>query len=392
MINQTSAMLSENPDQSEDLEPLVTPIPRIRVLHLTFNMGYGGTEQVIRQLVRHLDPTRFESEILCLDGTVGSLGESLRSEGYVVESLQRKPGLDTRLIKSLRRWIRDHDIQVVHCHQYTPWTYGWLAHWGTGCRLVFTEHGRFYPDKYRFKAALLNLVMAATTPHVVAISAATRQALRRYEFVPAKRVQVIHNGIAGVSCSLEKRLALKTSLGLTDEHQVIGTVARLDPVKNQVLMIEAVARLRDAYPNLRLLLVGDGPSRLELEARVQQLQLQKRVIFTGYQAEPGPYLAIMDLFLLTSLTEGTSMTLLEAMSLGTPPIVTDVGGNPEIVSTPEFGALVPSNDFSALAEAIDHLLQSPERRQRIAVAVRQRFATLFAIDTMVRGYALLYEQ
>ncbi len=384
-MNLRSKLPSKEPEQQG------VSLSRTRVLHLTFNMGFGGTEQVIRQLVRHLDPSRFEAEILCIDGAVGPLGDALRSEGYVVESLQRQPGFDAQLVKSLRRWIRDHDIQVVHCHQYTPWTYGWLAHWGTGCRLVFTEHGRFYPDRYRLKALPLNLIMAVTTPHIVAISAATRQALRRYEFVPAKRVQVIHNGIAGLNCAPEELLRLRESLGLTPDHQVIGTVARLDPAKNQVLMIEALAKLRDANPNMRLLLVGDGPSRSELEARARQLQVEDRVIFTGYQSAPGPYLAIMDLFLLTSLTEGTSMTLLEAMSLGTPPIVTNVGGNPEIVPSSEFGALVPSNDIGALTEAIDHLLQNPEQRKQIAQAVRQRFTTAFAIEIMARRYASLYE-
>ena len=168
----------------------------LRVLHVTFNMGIGGTEQVIRQLVTGFNPQEVYNEILCIDGYVGPIGEDLKARGIRVSAVKRNPGFDRSLIKAIRGHLKAGSFDIVHCHQYTPYLYGWLAARLTGCKVVFTEHGRFHPDRYRYKAALINPVIAMMTPAIVAISSATRDALSRYEFIPKRKIQVIYNGIA----------------------------------------------------------------------------------------------------------------------------------------------------------------------------------------------------
>ena len=223
---------------------------RIRILHITFDMGFGGTEQVIRQLINHLDPDRFECEIACIDGEPGEIGQQLaRDKGIVIHARQRTPGFDTALVRWLHGIIKTGRFDVVHGHQYSPFLYGWLAHWLTGARVVFTEHGRFHPDRHRKKARFINPFIARTSQALVAISGATRDALGEYEYMPVSNIQVIYNGIEPLSLDSGRTTQIKAELNISPDEIVIGTVARLDPVKNQALLLTATRRLRDeGYP------------------------------------------------------------------------------------------------------------------------------------------------
>lgn len=363
-----------------------------KILHITFNMGFGGTEQVICQLVVNLPAAQFSNEILCIDGEVGRLGETLKSEhGITIHTLQRQPGLDWRLALKIRRLILEGGFDIVHCHQYTPWFYGWMARLCTRVKLVFTEHGRFYPDKHRRKAWLVNKIMARSTDGIVAISEATRNALTEFEYLPLRRIHVIYNGIEPLMSDANAGEKVKRSLGIPEDAFVVGTVARLDPVKNQRMMIEAVHALRQSQPRIYLLLVGDGPARKELEDLSSHLGIRERVIFTGFQNQPVTYLRAMDVFLLTSDTEGTSMTLLESMSLAKPSIVTAVGGNSEIVVANRTGLFIKAGDAKELAARIKVLQHDPSTRETLGEEAYQRFLSSFSAAIMTRKYQELFK-
>ncbi|XKH00686.1 glycosyltransferase [Marinobacter nauticus] len=364
----------------------------VRVLHVTFNMGIGGTEQVIRQLITGLDPEKVTSEILCIDGQVGAIGEQLRESGIPIVAVQRRPGFDRSLIRIIRTRLRKGNFDVVHCHQYTPWVYGWFAALGLPVGVVFTEHGRFYPDRYRYKAALVNQAMARTTRAMVAISEATRQALSRYEFLPRSRIQVVYNGIAAMQPDRARLAVLRAELGIPDQAFVMGTVSRMDPVKNQSMMLRAFHRFLQQCPEGWLLVVGDGAERESLQSLAGELGIGERVSFTGSVSQPAHHMALMEVFLLSSFTEGTSMTLLEAMSLGIPAVATNVGGNPEIVRDGLNGMLVPVDDEQAFAEAMIGLWQEPGTRLQLGQGARTRFDERFSREVMVNAYQEIYRE
>lgn len=372
-------------------DPCSQQLPKA-ILHVTFNMGFGGTEQVVRQLVMHLPKNQFNNEVLCIDGEVGEIGQRLEAEqGITIHTLIRQPGLDWRLVLNIRRLIIQGGFDIVHCHQYTPWFYGLLGSLGTGVKLVFTEHGRFHPDKYRRKAWLFNRVMAKVTHALVAISKATRDALVEFEFLPRNDIAVIYNGIEPIIPDYGRVGEIRSGLGITAEDIVFGTVSRLDPVKNQRMMLEAFSLFCAQHGNCRLLMVGDGPDRSMLEGYAQKLGIEGKTVFTGFQSNPVDYLDAMDVFLLSSHTEGTSMTLLEAMSISKPCIVTQVGGNPELVRDGMNGLLVPTNDPAAMSAAMARLADDTALRAELGEHARTIFSSEFSAKKMAAQYVGCYQ-
>lgn len=362
---------------------------RIRIVHVTYDMGIGGTEQVIKQLIMGLDKAVYDCRVLCLDGQIGHLGMQLQEQGIDVDVLQRQPGLDLSLIMSIRDLIRIHQVDILHCHQYTPYSYGILAALMTNVRVIFTEHGRFHPDRYSWKRRIANPLLNLATEAVTAISEATRQALIRYEWFPARSVSVIYNGISDRTAAIASRED-RQSLGLTEELVVFGTIARLDSIKNHRMMIEAFSMVHKQQLKTRLLIVGDGPERDALEQYANTLDVRYAVIFTGFQIDTPRYLTLIDIFLLSSFSEGTSMTLLEAMSCSKPCVATAVGGNVELLEHSVNGLLSKSADVDDFAQCMLSILTDPDMKESLSRNARQTFLEKFEVGFMIDAYQRLY--
>lgn len=372
------------------MKPEMESSCRKRILHFTFEMEPGGTEQVVRQLLLNLPPERFENHILCIDGKVGEIGVHLQSFGIEVSSLKKKRGFDWNHVCRIRSKIKQHKISILHRHQYTPWIYGLLASIGTGARVVFNEHGRFYPDRYRYKTILANPLLALMTDSIIAISSATRDALARYEFVLKSRIRLVYDGIRGLTRNPQASANIRRDLGIPTDGYVLGTGARLVPVKNQVMMLEAFSQILEQHPHCWLLIVGDGSDLTLLEKKARGLAVEGRVAFTGFTDSPADYLATIDLFLLSSNTEDASMTLLEAMNLAIPSVVTGVGGNSKIITDGQTGMICKIGSSSDMTRAIDEMYSSRELSQSLSTEGRCYFEKNFEIDNMVESYISIY--
>lgn len=365
-------------------------MPKLKILHVTFDMRIGGTETVIKNLVEGIDSEQFDVEILCIEPNLGPFGEQLQQQGVKITNLNWVGGFDTKLIKAIRQYIKQNNIDILHCHQYTPWVYGTLAAAFSNVKVLFTEHGRFYPDSSSWKRKFVNPVLMAFTSYVTSISAATKQALVEYEFLPEKRIDVIYNGIQPLVQQSEEVEKLKQQYSLPDDAIIMGTVARLDPIKNQTMMLTAFSKVLTTHGNAYLMIVGDGEERDKLENLVDVLDIRANVIFTGYVAKPVNHIALMDAFLLSSLSEGTSMTLLEAMSLKKPCVVTNAGGNPEIIIDDYNGKVTENDDVEAFASGITKLFAEKETIHLYGENSLVRFNEYFHQQVMNQRFAQLY--
>lgn len=363
---------------------------KIKVLHITYDMRIGGTEQVIKNLVQGSDSAIFDMSILCIESPLGPFADDLLTQGISINALSRQPGFDIKLISQIRRHIKHHQIDILHCHQYTPYIYGLFGSLFTSAKVIFTEHGRFYPDSSSWKRKLLNPVLHKLTTATTAISSATKQALVEFENFKENGIQVVYNGIFGLTVDSTKRDKLAEELGVEKDTICIGTIARLDPIKNHTMMLKAFKRVLDAGLNCKLLIVGDGEQMPVLLGLIESLALKEYVILTGYEPKPQNHLALMDIYLLPSLSEGTSMTLLEAMSIGKPCIVTHAGGNPEIVLNEVTGLVTPNDDEAAYAKAIIELAGNAEQQKQFGQAAKLRFEQQFSIPHMAQAYQSIY--
>jgi glycosyltransferase involved in cell wall biosynthesis len=360
------------------------------ILHVTFDMRIGGTEMVIKNIIEGNNNDSYCMSIFCVEEPLGPWGKDMQSEGVSVNSVARKDGFDASVIKALRKHIKSNDIDILHCHQYTPWVYGTMASIGTGTKVIFTEHGRFYPDFSSWKRRFVNPLLALFTYKITAISKATKQALVDYEFLPDSKIEVIYNGIKGLQKDEHEATLIRAKLNIHPSALVYGTIARLDPIKNHTMMINAFAKTLKTLPKAKLLIVGDGELMDDLTNLVNKLNIQDSVIFTGYIPYPKDHLAVFDIFLLSSLSEGTSMTLLEAMSLEKPCVVTDAGGNKEIIVDGETGFVTDNNNMHQFSDAMVFLGSQQKLINCYGRNAKTRFNDKFNATQMSVNYNKFY--
>ena len=353
----------------------------------------GGTERLVVEMSRAF-AREFDLMVICLDEP-GSWGQALRAEGIAVHCVWRQPGMDLGMPRKLAALFRAAGTRIVHAHQCTPWFYAALSRLRHGApKLLLEEHGRFYPEVRNRRRAFVNRVLIRRLTHrFVAVSEDVRARLERYEGLDAAQIRVIYNGVAPPAPpDAAARAALRRQLGIAPGDFVVGTVGRFDSIKNLPMLVRSLAAVMKQHPNARGLLVGDGPEFARIRDLLGELGIADRVILTGYRDDARQLAQCMDLFVLSSFSEGTSMALLEAMAAEVPVAVTAVGGNPEIVTANETGWVVPSDDVAALTAAILDAVRDGAQRQQRAQAGRRRFQERFLFTRMLDHYRDLYRE
>lgn len=360
-----------------------------RVLQVVLQLNPGGTERLVVEIVRRLH-RRFPMAVCCLDAP-GQWADRLTAIGVEVIALQRQAGFQLGLARGVARVARHHRSTVLHCHHYSPFVYGRLASvLVPGSRVVFTEHGRLSDAPPSAKRRLATSLLTAGVSQLYAVSHDLRSHLLAEGF--PERLAVIRNGIdAATAPSAAARDAARAALGVDRDVRLIGSVGRLDPVKDLRTLIGAFATAHRADSRVRLVILGDGPERAALEALIDAAGLADRARLLGHREDVAALLPGFDIYANSSITEGISLTILEAMAAERPVVVTSVGGNPEIVEHNVTGLLRPARDAEALAEALLLLSANPVLAARLGKAGRERVLAQFTLDQMVERYAQIYE-
>jgi glycosyltransferase involved in cell wall biosynthesis len=295
----------------------------------------------------------------------------------------------------LSRFFRRHDVDLVHAHQYTPFFYAVASRLiGKRPPVLFTEHGRHHPDLRKRKRVIFNRLCLRRADRVVGVGNAVRDALVRNEGIPANRVEVIYNGVdldrfASVHT---QRAEVRRELGLLESDVVVVQTARLHALKDHVTALRAMAKACSRAGCLRLILVGDGPERESIEDQIGSLGLRQSVVMLGTRGDVDRILSAADMAMLSSVSEGIPVTLIEAMAAGLPVVATNVGGVGEVVDTGRTGLLVAARDDVALADALVQLAKDPELRRKMGANGTERVRQLFSGQTMQDSYHDLYDQ
>jgi glycosyltransferase involved in cell wall biosynthesis len=360
-----------------------------RIMQVALSLSPGGTERLVIEIALRLSG-RFPMQVCCLDEP-GAWAGQLRDAGIAVASLGRRPGFHASIARAIARIVREQEIDVLHCHHYSPFVYGALSSLiARRVRVIYTEHGRLSDRPESAKRQLVNPLLGRLPFATCAVS----QDLKRHMVASGFRgaaVRVIYNGIAvSPTPTGADRAHARECLGVGADAFVVGTVARLDPVKDLATLVAAFTTFTPPDSKACLAIIGDGPLRAELEHSAGTALQSGRIRFLGHRDDARALLPGFDAFVNSSVTEGVSLTILEAMAAELPVIATRVGGTPEVVLDGTTGLLVEPRAPHALAGALAELARDGNRRRDMGLAGRARVEAEFTIGRMVDAYAALY--
>jgi glycosyltransferase involved in cell wall biosynthesis len=363
-------------------------------------MSIGGAQTHLLHVLRRLDRRRFSPLLCCL--------ATDRDDAHLLDHVRelRVPILDANLpdranslvrprsavqMARIAREFKRRRVQIVHSYLFHANWFGTLAGRLAGVPVVIVSKRSmdvYARRRERWACRLVNRLAHCVT----AVAEAVREHVHREEGCPRDKIVVIPNGVDAEQFRGAEVPPADEFPGMAGDGKVVGTITRLVWKRGHEELLEAAALVARGEPATRLLIVGDGPLRPSLEQRVKERGLNGTVRFLGAVPRAARLLPHFDVFVLSSVWEGMSNGLLEAMAAGRAVVATRVGGNPEVIVDGESGLLVPPRDPQALADAVLRLLRDPELARRMGEAARRRVEAEFTLPRMVRRLERLYDE
>lgn len=375
----------------------------IRVVHVMDGLGWAGMEQMVKSLVCHIDKSKFNvillSEIPMKESVRGQVAE-LNQKGVEVLFLQDK-GTKKFVAMDYYRLFRRIHPYVVHSHSGV---------WRDSCigamlarvpHIFHTEHGRVILDQ-NTRSKLTHRYLSFFRDKIIPVSEELRQFLSKEVGIPERKLMTIHNGIdPGKYMPLKRNPEMRRRLGLEEDQLLIMAVGRINPVKDYPTLIRATYETKKALGDKRgfkLAIVGPetqdhlsgGGVMDDLHTLCNELGVSNEINFLGKRDDIPELLAQADIFIQTSLTEGLSMSIMEAMSCELPLVATNVGGNRELILDGETGLLVKSRDPRSVSGGLEKLILDENLRRKMGLNGRKRIIEEFSLDVMTHKYESLY--
>lgn len=375
-----------------------TPDPRPLVAHVVHRFDVGGLENGVVNLINRLPAERFRHAVIAMT-EVSDFRRRIERDDVTFHALGKPPGQGLKVAPKLVRLLRQLQPAVLHTRNLGALEMSLPAAWAGVPVRVHGEHGwdTSDPDGTSATCRIVRRVYRPFVHRYVALSGELQRYLVERVGVPAGRIARICNGVD--TQRFRPAQGGRPPIGAAPFDAsglwLIGTVGRLQPIKDQVLLAHAFVRLLElasaARARARLVIVGSGPLRSQIEAVLKAGDALHLAWFTGERNDIPDVLRGLDAFVLPSRAEGISNTLLEAMATGLPIVATDVGGNPELLEHGVTGLLVPTGAVETLAAALASDFVDADAARRRGAAARQAAMRRFSLDGMVAAYADLYD-
>ena len=363
----------------------------IRVLNVISDSNIGGAGRVLLNYLQYADRSRFETMIAVPRGSL--LCEPLRELGGVVHEVD---GLAERSyhkddVRTLMELIRKVDPDIVHTHGALS---GRIAGRRCGKAVIYTRHSAFpVPAKLKYPPGrwINKLVNEHYADHIIAVSPAAAQNLTDAG-ISRKKITVMMNGVAPLTRATDEECAaLRAELGLDPNVFTAGILARIEPYKGHLYILEAAEQLKREGRSFRILIAGTGSFENEVRRAITEKGLEHEVLFLGFRSDVAKLLSILDVQLNASYgTEASSIALCEGMSLGVPAVASDYGGNPWQIDDGEDGLIFPSRDSGALARALGRLMDEPETLRQMQKRAVEIFRARFTGEIFARNVERVY--
>ena len=353
----------------------------------------AGAEEHILELLRGLDRRQFQLHLACPEVLLTQYGKDIPEDVHVTPILLDRL-FDMRGAIRLALTLRNQKIDILHSHMFRAGLFA--SPIGRLCRvpvILETTHVRETWRKGWFKSRfVVDRAVGHLIDRYIAVSEANSKYLIVEKRIPARKVTVIQNG-----CSMDRvdperahPEGIRESLGFSKSDIVLIVMARLEPQKGHKILLQALSTVRAEFPNIRLICLGTGALKDELNSLARELKLNEIVRFVGFQTNVADWLAAADIGVLPSFYEGLPLTAVETLAAGLPLVATAVDGTPEVVLDGKTGLLVPPGDPAAMAGAIRQLARQSELRQKLAKAGREWVLQRFTIERQVEQTSSLY--
>ena len=368
---------------------------RKKIMHILPTLGSGGLESVVMNLCSYIDNKLFESYVLCLHDCDGKYISKLIEENVRVDVIKKKYKFDILFFVRVVRYIRNCQIDIIHAHSGCFFYAAIFKLFSGVKKLICTAHG--LPVLNRLQDIVEDNISYVLCNQFAAVSEEIFNCFTNRLLFSDKKILLIVNGIDTdffKPFNVVENYKIRCEFGFGQGEFIVGSVGRLAVEKKYSTLIRSFALFHNKNPSIpkRLVFIGDGSERNALEELSQELRIAGMVTFLGNRYDVQRIVPIFNVFVLSSTTEGTSISLLESQSCGIPAVVTNVGGNGFIVRQGENGFLCSVDDMEAMATALCRLCDEPETARNMAQAARRRVMDGLDINAMVEQYQRLYLQ
>ena len=365
------------------------------IAHVIHRLEVGGLENGLVNLINHIPEDRYRHAILCMKG-YSDFSARIRRKDVLLIDLEKREGQDFMLYHRLWKHFTELKPDIVHTRNLAALEAVVPAMLTGVKRRIHSEHGRDFNDMEgnNRKHLLLRRAFLPATSHAIALSRDLEDYLHEKIGVPRRKITQIYNGVD--TEKFHPSEGKNPALPFADPELVVfGTAGRMQPVKDQTNLVRAFIRMLEIAPQFRdrarLMMIGEGPLRNEAISLLEEAGCSGLSWLPGSRDDVADIMGQMDVFVLPSLSEGISNTILEAMATGLPVIATRVGGNAELVDENGTGLLVPPADSEALARAMIRYLENPRMIARHGSSARQKAEQSFSMDAMVSAYLQVYD-
>lgn len=360
---------------------------KIKILRVVNSFGKAGLQQGVKNIISNMSP-KYENVVVCLGKKKDKDFNKIK-----VYELNKKPGLGINLPFKIAKIIKKENPSIIQMHNTDPLQQGMLATLVTDVPVkIYTDHNTFESKKSK-KAIMLNRIISKRLDKIIAVQNSVKNKLIEELTVNSSKVKVIVNGTD--TDKFNKKTAVKKvkrEIGLKDDDKIITIIAGLREVKDHAGLIKSFFYVVKKEKNAKLLIVGEGEMRKRIEEEIKKNQLEKQVKILGLRENIPEILAITDISVINSTTEGISQTIMESMAAGKPVIATRVGGNVDLVKNGVSGILVPAKNPKKMAEALLKLLNNKKLREKMGKEGIKRAKEKFNIKRVVKEYEQVYEQ
>jgi len=362
-----------------------------KLLHIVLYLPYGGLEKIVYDFSVALNGKGYEVHVVALQAG-GPMQDKLEQAGIPVDVLGKRPGkIDFKLLVKLVKLIKKYDIDVIHSHSGCI-MYAALAGRLAGVKkIIHTEHGKYFPEP---KSRILeDRIFSYLITKYVCVSKELEEYVANTTKIPKRKIKTVINGIDTskfFKYSTEQRRQLRQKNNVELDAVVLGTVCRLIPPKNVFFLISWLNHHYTVYGNLILMVVGDGPQYAMLKKKADVIP-EDRIRFLGEREDIPDLMNVFDIFTLVSISEGTSLTILEAMASQLPVVVSNVGGSGNLVDQLKNGYLFEANDTKGFSRDIRELLDNPKSATEKGCRARKDVLEKFSLISMLNSYCLLYD-